>query len=196
MELVNYEQPNILFLKGCFLSDCSNIEDQFDERLINESRVNEKYDIEEIVYDKIPDRYESFSEWKKNTNIRCWTCDCHFYDTPKFLPLIIHPSMEPSKQHSGMDVHGNFCSWPCAATEIELYFSPKKREMYDMLYFLYSEFNDGKKITFIPPARRKIEMSHYGKGDLTIKKYKEKNLEIMNKYISSIKNCKIKNISL
>lgn len=196
MEIVNYEQPNILFLKGCFLSDCSNIEDQFDERLINESRVNEKYDLEEIIYDKIPDRYESFVEWKQNTNIRCWTCDCHFYTPPKFLPLIIHPSKDPSKPHGGMDVHGSFCSWPCAVTEIELYFTDKKREMYDMLYLLYSEFNNGKKITFIPPAKRKIEMSQYGKGDLTIKKYKEQNIELMNKYTYSITNCKIKNISI
>jgi len=194
MDLFSFEQPSILFLKGCFLSDCSNIEDQFEERLINESRVTEKYDIEEIVYDKIPDRYENINLWKKITNIKCWTCDCHFYEVPKFIPLIIHPSTDPSKTHGGMDVYGNFCNWTCAATEIELYFANRKREMYDMLYFLYSDFNDGKKIVFIPPARRKIEMLQYGKGNLTINEYKEQNKEIMKKYISSINNSKMKNM--
>ena len=192
MDLSEYEAPSILFLEGCFLSECSNIEDQFDERLMIESR--DTYDIDEVVYDKIPARYIDFKSWRKKTNLKCWACELHFYEVPKFLPLVIHPSRDPAKQHGGMDVHGNFCSWPCAATRIELYFKHKKRIMYDMLYFLYFDFC-GKRISFIPQAIDKTEMKQFG-GSMSISEYKKKNAELIEKHTSSINNSKIKNMKL
>ena len=173
MELDSYDTPNVLFLRGCFLKDCVSIEDIFDERIMGESAAKETDLLPEpIIYDKIPNTFVTMEAWIKKTNLKCWYCDCNFYNIPIFIPRYITDPPDAKSKHGPIGVHGNFCSWNCASYHINLYFPSNKWEKHRLLRFLYNIFT-GKTIGEIVPSHPKTDMVQYG-GKLTQTQYKEK----------------------
>ena len=159
----NYEPPNILFLKGCFLDDCKSVEDLFDQKLLTASQADVDFYTKDIKYDKIPTVFENLDTWPKSTNIKCWVCDCVFYTRPIFIPSSID-------RDNKMDTEGNFCFWGCAALYINLHYNTEERwEKHAMLRKLFTVFT-GETIKEIVPAIPKTEMVQYG-GKKTIKEF-------------------------
>lgn len=164
--LDTYDQPNIMFLSGCFLQDCNTIEDMFDERLVNQSSNENMYNIEKIVYGCIPKTFETVDKWLEKTNIKCWSCDCVFYSRPVTSPYTLHKEDNNIK----MDTEGIFCSWSCASYYINLHFKgTEKWERHEFLKKLYNIFT-GKTIDYIEPSPPKTIMVQYG-GKKTQKEY-------------------------
>lgn len=192
MELDNYDEPNILFLRGCFLKNCSSIEDMFDERIMKESFLDGKtMPLEEIVYDKIPEKFVSLETWVKKTNLKCWNCDCNFYTIPIFVPEYMKDPDVPDRKHGDIGVHGNFCSWNCASFYISLMFRDVKWEKDSMLKILYTIFT-GDTIHTIPHAPSKTKMVQFG-GSMTRTEYKNNLTEMNSIYEESLKHGKMNN---
>ena len=193
--LDSYDQPNILFLRGCFLSDCNTIEDLFDERLAEAFMPENKlYDFKDITYDKIPKKFTTVENWVKKTNLKCWSCDCKFHNFPIFIPTSIERSDNPDRICGNMDVHGNFCSWNCAAQYINLHYTGySKWEHHEMLKLLYKIFT-GVEIDEIIPSHCKTNMEQYG-GKQTQQEYRNELAKLNENHILSIKHSSIDNIT-
>ena len=58
------------------------------------------------------------SEWYTSNNIKCWYCDCDFHTVPVFIPNTIY-------EDGTMDVFGNFCSFNCCCTYIDVHSDSK-----------------------------------------------------------------------
>lgn len=195
MDLDTYDQPNILFLRGCFLGDCNTIEDLFDERLIGGLVPNQEiYDVKDITYDKIPKYFTCEKSWITKTNLKCWSCDCNFHNVPIFVPTALEKSDDIDNICGRMDVLGNFCSWNCASLYINTYFSGsdkwEKKELLKLLYKILT----GTTITEIPPAPHKTSMRQYG-GSKTCQEYMENLIKLNSTFMSAIKHNSISHIS-
>lgn len=195
MELSSYEQPNILFLRGCFLRGCSSIEDLFDEQLVKQSMPeNELYDVKDIMFDKIPKQFTSVDKWVKKTNLKCWSCDCNFHNVPVFIPTSVERSDSVGQLTGSMDTLGNFCSWNCAARYINTYFTgSEKWEKHELLKLLYKIFT-GNSIYEIVPSPPKTLMKQYG-GKMSHQEYRETLIKLNDTYRTSIRHNSIDHIS-
>ena len=196
MELSSYDQPNILFLRGCFIGDCNSIEDMFDEQLVNQSMPEcELYQISDTLYDEIPKRFISKEKWINNTNLKCWSCDCNFHNVPVFVPASLERSDNVEQLCGSMDVMGNFCSWNCAAQYINLHFTgSEKWEKHELLKLLHKIFT-GSSIDEIVPSLPKTLMKQYG-GKKTSQEYRETLMTLNDTYKKSIQHNRIGNISM
>ena len=195
INLENYRQPNILFLRGCFLSNCNSIEDIFDEQLVNQSMDSyECYSMSDTVYDKIPRTFNNVSSWIIKTNLKCWSCDSTFQTPPIFIPNTLEQPCKISDKYGNMEVLGNFCSWNCASQYINLHFNgAEKWEKHQLLKLLYEIFT-GKTIDFIVPAPPKTEMKQYG-GKKTKQEYMELLVNLNDAYHIALEHNQIENIS-
>lgn len=195
LTLDSYNQPNILFLRGCFLNDCNSIEDMFDEQLVNRSMLDSGiYQEKEIEYDTIPPLYTSDNTWIKQTNIKCWSCDCNFQNIPIFIPTSIERSNNVEVMYGSMDTLGNFCSWNCAALYINTYYTrDEKWEKHEMLKVLYKVFT-GSDIDYIVPSPPKTQMIQYG-GKKSKQEYRSILMTLNDVYSTSIKHNSITYIS-
>lgn len=161
-----YDQPNVMFLNGCFLQDCNTIEDMFDERLVTQSSNDNIYNIDKIVYDKIPKMFETNDKWLEKTNIKCWSCSCLFYTIPITSPSALHKENSNIK----MDIDGIFCTWGCASQYINVHSKGvEKWERHELLKKLYTIIT-GKIIDSIEPSPPKTIMIQYG-GKKSQKEY-------------------------
>jgi hypothetical protein len=196
MELSSYDQPNILFLRGCFIGDCNSIEDMFDEQLVNQSMPEcEIYQISDTVYDEIPKRFTSKEKWINKTNIKCWSCDCNFHNVPVFVPTSLERSDSVVQTYGSMDVLGNFCSCNCAAQYINLHFTgSEKWEKHELLKLLHKMFT-GSTIDYIVPSPPKTLMKQYG-GKKTQQEYREILMKLNDTYKTSIQHNSIGHISM
>lgn len=193
--LESYDQPIVLFLRGCFICDCNSIEDLFDERIIDAAMTeNELYSMStRVVYDSIPTTFSSIESWKKKTNLKCWSCDCTFHSVPIFIPTSVDRPGVPGAPHGRMDVLGNFCTWNCAAGWIDLHFSRGvKWERLELLKLLYKIFN-GREISDIMKAPSKTCMEQYGGGKTRGEYTKDLSL-LDDTYNTSMRNNDIDNI--
>ena len=157
------EQPFIIFLKGISLDDYKNIEDEFNERLLENVSQVDPYHTDKVCYDNIEPIFTSIKKWKPRCNLHCWNCNFTFSTTPVFIPLSIRTS---DKDDWNISVHGNFCSFPCAARHITDFLSP---DLQDNLSKLYDIFY-GKRVLKIPVAPRRHVMTKYG-GYLSDEEY-------------------------
>lgn len=161
--MIPYKRPNILFLKGCFITDCYNIEDVFEERILD---LIDNCELDTKKYDKIPAYFISPTEWPTHTNILCWNCDCKFDTYPKFIPKSI------SLSSNRIPVYGNFCSWSCALSHIFIYFKEDRWEKCELLKYAYNIFNiDGFDKVLVSPS--KYKMVQYG-GSMNMIEFKSK----------------------
>jgi hypothetical protein len=195
LELNSYDQPNILFLKGCFVEDCSSIEDIFDENLVNQSLTeDELYNTQDIVFDNIPKQFTTVDTWIKKTNLKCWSCDCNFHNVPVFIPMSIERSDSTEVLTGSMDTLGNFCSWNCASQYINLHFSAtKKWERHESLKLLYKIFTN-ISIDEIVQSPPKTIMKQYG-GNQTQAEYMDGLMKLNDYYKRSIQHSSISYIT-
>ena len=196
MNLDTYDQPNILFLRGCFVKDCNSVEDMFDERIIDESiNENKMYNNIHVIYDDIPPVFTSLETWPKNTNIKCWSCSCSFYGPPIFIPGDFAASKSPGEVCDGIDVIGNFCSWGCSSRWIDMHYTGNcKWEKKEMLKLLYKMMN-GETINEIISSPCKTIMKQYG-GSVKECDYKKLVINLSMDYISLMEHNETKNITM
>lgn len=171
---MDFEEINILILKGVFLNDCKDIEDIFEDELIQTTNT---YSINEDpkIYNKIPSIFTTKELWIKKTNILCWYCNLSFSNMPVFIPLNI------SKNENGqyMEVYGNFCSFSCAQGFINNYndyFLKNKWQIQELLKLLYRKMYN-KTIDIIYPSPSKYTLEKYG-GSKKEKQFKEEIINI------------------
>ena len=189
------DQPNVLFLRKCFLRDCGTIEDMFDERLINQT-ISEDilYKNIQVTYNEIPSVFNGVETWIKKTNLKCWFCDNCFNTSPVFIPDIIITMIENNIKKYNISTIGNFCSFNCAAAHIELYYiANKKTEKHNLLKFLYKIMNS-VIIHEIIPSPPKTLMQQYG-GKITCSEYNYIVLSLTESNNAFVEHNDIKNIS-
>jgi hypothetical protein len=167
MNIKEYKVPQILFIKGVFLKDCTPIDDIFERQLLDKLDV----DTGVVKCDKIPPYFNKLSLWIKSINIKCWYCDLTFSSVPVFIPKIVE---RLGNDTYNISTYGCFCSFPCAQEHINIHNTKicDHTKFSDMLKFLYWVFNN-KRIREIPPAPSKYAMENYG-GDESTYTYKEK----------------------
>uniref|UniRef100_A0A6C0LM21 MYM-type domain-containing protein n=1 Tax=viral metagenome TaxID=1070528 RepID=A0A6C0LM21_9ZZZZ len=156
-------QSFIIFLRGVNTEDYKNIEDEFNERLLESVSTQDPYRTDKVKYDIIPPIFTSLNKWTKNTNIFCWNCDFTFNTLPVFIPLSIK-YVDNDKYN--ISVYGNFCSFPCAARHIVEHMDS---DLLDNLIKLYEIFHN-KQISKINPSPRRHIMLKYG-GYITDEQY-------------------------
>jgi hypothetical protein len=193
MALDNYDQPNILFLQGCFLEDCSTIEDMFLEMVLQVSGTSDE---QNSVYDKLPDRFTDLESWPTETNTLCWECSCTYYTPPIPIPISIHPSKSDPGGFGHIKTKGGNCTWNCAASGIyrEFPIASDRWERMVLLKMLYKKMT-GTSIDIIARSPDKTTMVQYG-GDKTIENYRKDMIttNLMNK--DAIKHNTTKNIQV
>jgi hypothetical protein len=157
--------PRHLFLRDTFIRDCQRSRD-------DESKDSSSFK----EYDELPTVFRSLGEWNAETNLRCWHCDLGFSETPVFVPKTI----EPKDGGVVMLTEGNFCSFPCAVTWINLQYSNlnDQIEAKGKLCYLYSLYH-GESVREIAPMPPKYEMKQYG-GHLTATQYREQRKQMIN----------------
>jgi hypothetical protein len=168
MNIKEYKVPKILFIKGVFIKDCIQIDDLFEQQIIEQLNQDED-DI--IIYNKIPSTFTCMNTWPTKTNIKCWTCDLNFDGVPVFIPKLIEPS--PTDSGYSMGVLGCFCGFTCAMTHNNLFNGKlcQNIKSRDMLMFLYNIFlNHHVKEIYESPS--KYMMKQYG-GDVDPISYKK-----------------------
>ena len=167
MDTTEYKVSKLLFIKGAFIKDCIQIDDIFEQQLI-EQLGNENTT---VVYDKIPSIFTGIKSWLTQTNVKCWYCDLNFSGVPVFIPKLIEPSNTPSGYIIG--TYGCFCSFSCALHFIIINIKTicDKLQSTEMLLFLYKIFH-GYNIKEIFPSPSKYDMVQYG-GDIEPIAYKK-----------------------
>lgn len=197
---------HMVFLRNVKLSDCINIDDLFEEKLMDQ--VNDDPQPVEVG-PKLPDVYKGLKTWPKTTKLLCWHCNLAFDDIPVFIPKSIEPidggasnlSAEPvtrqevaqmwnnggerqeystirSTSKYAMGREGCFCSFNCALAFIDLHY-PKYTDNHNkrgMLEILFHEFC-GKRKPLLFKSPDPHEMTQYG-GEVTPAEYKKKIIEL------------------
>ena len=164
---IAYKPPNILHL-DISLDDCISIEDMYDEMILGRSEVVSFEDSvsTHVRYDKIPKIFTGVESWPKSTNLKCWSCDFSFESRPCFIPTEV--------KETSFQVHGNFCSFPCAALYINSKYKTQSEvwKLIDNLYFLYKKMY-GVYVCHIPLAPDRYCMRQYG-GTMEPHEFREK----------------------
>lgn len=175
-----YKKPKILFIKGVFIRDCVQIDDIFEQKIIEQLNI----ETPSVVYETIPSIY-IHGEWLK-TNIRCWNCDLNFDTQPVFIPKIIN---QQKKDQYAIGTYGCFCSFSCASSFInEKYPTICNQIMYkEMLEFLFRIYY-GKRVFEIYNSPSKYCMKQYG-GNVNILDYKKTINNLLNKMLDEAKEC-------
>ena len=159
------DETCVVFLKGVSIEDYKEVEDQFDERLMqNEYHAYDSSSFE--IYDTIPSTFEGLDKWPESTNLKCWNCDFTFASRPVFIPINISEYKEGEMM---TNVYGNFCTFSCAARFIKDYM-PK--ELNSNLVMLSRIFNKNDGINIIYPSPQRTIMKKYG-GTISDEKYVE-----------------------
>ena len=163
-----YNNDNILFIKGCYIKDCKTIDQLFETQIL-EKIVHHK---PIIKYDTIPSTFTSLREWPTTVNIHCWYCSLTFDTVPVFIPKVIEPSIRNASEYT-IATHGCFCSFNCAIAYNNLHNVNlcKNIQVMDMILFIYKIFNNGNTHE-IYESPNKYTLTKYG-GLLTPGEYKD-----------------------
>lgn len=147
----------IIFLKGITTDDFKDVEEQFEEQLL-EQQFSDSFDVNTFTenYDTIPLKFTGINTWVKSTNLKCWNCDFTFNTTPVFIPLHIK---KLTKDTLETDVHGNFCSFACAMRNL---MDHHHNNLFTNLIRVCNHFNGCNNIKYITPAPRRTVMRKYG----------------------------------
>lgn len=169
---MDFQEPNILFLKSITINDIYNIEDIYQQEILNNIKDVNKNEID-IIYDKIPKTFTTLQKWKRSTNIKCWFCSLKFKNSPWFI-------IENTINNSEGDIYeikGNFCSVGCLQGYANIYYhSTKDFDIFQHIKKLYKIFYN-KNIREIEPSPDKYYLKIYG-GNLDISEYQKKILEV------------------
>ncbi len=165
MDIPKDRVNKILFIKGVFIKDCLNINDLYENTILNS--LKSVGHVEIIQYIKIPSVFTGVKSWIKKTNIHCHYCSRTFDFIPKFIPK----SIEFNMNEYYIPTEGCFCTFNCGISYIDLFY-PKmndninKKKMLNLLYKIYN----GILPVAILPAPSKYMLQKYG-GDLTDLEY-------------------------
>lgn len=163
-----FKPPNILFIRGVFLSD---IQQSFDQLVDDKyARTDDSGAVDSdagapINIGEMPKTFTTIATWPRETNLRCATCfgDCN--NCLVFIPKYIDRTID--KPEWGV-IPIPFNSFSCAAFHIEWYLD-NDQQYKTLLAKLYKEFTDISIVEVIsaqPPWRMR-EMG----GDLTRTEY-------------------------
>jgi hypothetical protein len=172
-------QPNILFLKGCFLNEFLGLEDRLEQKLIDEQITQQ----EGSHYQTLPAKFTTIEKWPKNTNLKCWECDLTHTNIPVFIPKDVYID---SLSVQTFTVDGHFCSFNCAAKYLdEKYYNCTFWDDRTRFLLLLHKIFTGISTKKIAHSPDKTEMKAYtGNPDgLTEKEFREKMIHY-NKYNS------------
>lgn len=142
------------------LNSLSSLEDIYEEMILERSAADLVPSAmpERVHYDKVPKVFTTLEAWPRRTNLRCWSCDFNFESRPVFVPMDIKESFGCIE----IPVHGNMCSFPCAALYITSnYTRDQQWKLFEYLFFLFKIFR-GRYVTKIDVAPRKTLMQQYG----------------------------------
>jgi hypothetical protein len=193
----------VLFLQGVYKSDCKQMEDIFQDRLIPDDAVKVK------IYDKIPSIFTDTKSWLKQTNILCWFCDRSFKEQPWFEPQSIEPQsigsvgkmLTCNEVMSSIANHkvkiipkGIFCTCNCVRAYIDLHTKDisSKHNKVSMLKYVYELFMN-KTIPDIQPSPDHTDMVQYG-GYLSTDEYQKKIDQLDNAYCHELDDNNFSNI--
>lgn len=173
MNINEFKESKILFIKGVFIKDCMPMDDIFEQQI--EEQLNLDHPV--ILYTQMPSIFRSLKTWVKKTNVKCWYCDLNFDNIPVFIPKIIEKTYLCDEYN--ISTYGCFCSFSCAAKFNNLY---NQRicvnvDIRDKLVFLFNIFY-GRVIKEITPSPDKYIMKQYG-GDVDSMLYRKKISDIM-----------------
>lgn len=164
---------NLLFLTGVHLSDCTDMADILEERLMEDEIEGQKGG-EIITYDKIPSVFTSIETWPINTNLRCWYCTLGFSTMPVFIPKLIGSNGE-------LIPHGVFCLFTCASSYIHERFPIAERwQKMELLKVLFKHFFPDVPVPHEIPCSPKWQSLEIYGGDLPTADYIAQNTEIYN----------------
>jgi hypothetical protein len=166
----------ILFLRGCHLDDCKDVEDLMEARLEEAAaQWNEHDDFNGFKYDKIPHKFTSLDTWPLSTNLKCWECDDQVRGRPYAIATYIakgggFPNVE--SLYGDIDTDGNFCDECCAYTYIGhgKKYAKNKGEYVRMTRILACRIGGLNEVIFFE-APSKTCMKEYG-GNKTRQEYR------------------------
>lgn len=171
MNISDFTEQNILFLKGISLEDVISIEDLYQKDLLT---IVESPQSTETIWDKIPKHFYDLNLWKKNTNVRCWYCTLKF----KTIPWFIISNTNHTANGLVYDIKGNFCSCGCLMGYVKANYTKRDNfDIYKSVYKLYNIFYK-KNIIDILPSPSKYELKMYG-GELDLD-YFQKEIKLIN----------------
>jgi len=194
----------VLFLEGVYKSDCRQMEDIFQDRLMPETNISTIK-----VYDKIPTVFTTVEEWPKSTNIQCWFCNRSFKSRPWFEPQSIEPNsvgnvgkmLTTDEVMNSVNTHnvkivpkGIFCTCNCVRAYIDLHTKQlsSKHDKVSMLKYVYQLFNN-KTIPDIQPSPEHTDMVQHG-GYLTEAQYQKKIDSLDSAYVHELDDNNFANI--
>ena len=163
MDIIEFKNPKVLFIKDIFIKDCVPVDDLFDEKIMDQLEDPIKIN----MYTPLPRLFYDMKRWVKKTDLKCFYCDRNFNKVPVFIPKTI----EPGRESYIMVTEGCFCSFNCAVSYIDIYY-PKIHDNLNkknMLKLLYKVFT-GRTISEIPKAPLKYKLIQYG-GNLSNQEY-------------------------
>ena len=113
---MNYDEPDLLFLRGTFFSDVETLQEPLEPL---DFQPSEQYD--NILKFAV---FKNIETWAKKTNLHCHGCTMTFDTVPIAVPTEIKAPVERSNSFIG-DIHctGVFCSFACDCFEL-IYFNP------------------------------------------------------------------------
>lgn len=162
--MADWEEQNILFLKGVNLEDFVSIEDRFNQSLLD---VDAEEKTMEEPWDTLPRFFTSTENHPKETNLLCWFCSLGFKTKPWFI--IKYCNNTP--KGVVMDIEGNFCSCGCLMGFVLEHFD--KLVDFDKKFNVYKLYRmwTGKDISHIEAPKSRYCMQMYG-GEMTLEQYR------------------------
>lgn len=163
-----YRKANILFLRGITLDDVKAAMETLEKKFLQ----HYSDPTPQILYNAMPERFRGMDSWPRETNLKCWQCDCTFKSMPWFMPSDLY------RDRDGMivmDPHGVFCTPNCVQAYIELRFKgePGRYDKERNLRILVKMVT-GKTIEKIIPSPDKTKMEQYcGNGGITYSQYRK-----------------------
>lgn len=174
-----YKRANILCLPGLcendlIIDDDDLITATFDDTSFGLYQLGDMEtmldnDIEPEIFE-IPVEFTGFDTWIKQTPALCWQCDCRIQSMPLFMPDTIN-NIAPIS----MDVHGQFCSFPCVQAYINEKYIGQNRSTKSRMLRILAKLYYNKTIDVIPtPPAKTIMRKYCGSGGLTEEEYMKK----------------------
>lgn len=139
-----YQITNLLILRGVSSNDLF-------------SKVETTLSDVELAKSEIPKRFEGVASWPKSSELLCWTCSRKLLSYPRFMPT----SPEWNNGHLSCIPKGNFDTWPCVVSYMEITV-PREQQWSAMRLICLAEAEfTGVERQRIPPAIDKTLLIAY-----------------------------------
>jgi hypothetical protein len=120
------------------------------------------------TYADIPSSFLSAHTHPRKTNLLCWHCALPFETVPRFIALESTRAMDGDTLTFRWSIHGNFCSWSCAAAYIDdMYAQPKKYILQQNLAQVRAQFDGGRVLSVMRAPPRTSIKSYCGNSGMS-----------------------------